>query len=150
MIQFMTGNLLHADTEALVNPVNCEGVMGAGLALHMKQKFPENFEAYRQACRRSEVQPGQMFVFQTGSLANPKYIVNFPTKRKWRENSRIEDIESGLGALVSALLQFGVSSVAIPPLGCGLGRLSWHDVRPLIVDRFQAYPELNVLIFEPL
>ena len=92
MIRFTTGDILAEDAEALVNTVNCVGVMGRGIALQFKKAFPENFRVYAKACERGEVQPGRMFVFETGALTNPRYIVNFPTKRHWRGNSRIEDI----------------------------------------------------------
>ena len=87
MIDYRAGDIFEANVEALVNAVNCVGVMGHGLALQFKNRFPENFLAYEQACRHREVQPGQMFVFETGTLANPKFIFNFPTKRHWRDKS---------------------------------------------------------------
>ena len=125
MIEFRTGDILKADAEALVNTVNCVGVMGRGIALQFKNAFPDNFKAYEAACEREEVQPGKMFVFETGTLTNPKFIINFPTKRHWRGKSRIEDIESGLKALVEEIRQRGIRSIAIPPLGSGLGGLDW-------------------------
>src|SRR5436309_6459563 len=100
MIEYKKGDILREDVEALVNTVNCVGIMGRGIALQFKNAFPENFKAYEAACAREEVRPGHMFVFETGYLTNPRYIVNFPTKRHWRGNSRIEDIEAGLKALV--------------------------------------------------
>ena len=104
MIESKTGDILQADAEALVNPVNCVGIMGRGLALQFKQAFPENFKAYEAACARDEVKPGRMFVFETGFLVNPKYVINFATKRHWRDKSRIEDIEDELdrGGLIPA------------------------------------------------
>jgi O-acetyl-ADP-ribose deacetylase (regulator of RNase III) len=92
--------------------------------LQFKNAWPENFKAYEAACLREEVQPGRMFVFETGHLTNPRYIINFPTKRHWRGKSRIQDIESGLTALVAEIRKRGITSVAIPPLGSGLGGLS--------------------------
>ena len=149
MINVTRGNIIEADAEALVNTVNCEGFMGKGIALQFKKAFPENCKAYERACRAQEVQPGRMFVFSTGSMMNPKYIINFPTKRKWRENSRMEDIESGLTALVQELRRLKVSSVAVPPLGCGHGGLDWRRVRPLIERALAALPDVRVLLFEP-
>jgi O-acetyl-ADP-ribose deacetylase (regulator of RNase III) len=96
MIEYKAGNILKEDAEALVNPVNCVGIMGRGLALQFKKEFPRNFTSYAAACKRNEVQPGRMFVFETGQLTNPRYIINFPTKRHWRGKSRMEDIEAGL------------------------------------------------------
>ncbi len=100
MIQYKTGDIIAEDVEALVNTVNCVGIMGRGIALQFKNAFPDNFKAYEAACRRGEVQPGHMFVFETDQLTNPRLIINFPTKRHWRGKSRIEDIEAGLEALV--------------------------------------------------
>lgn len=141
--------ILRADAEALVNTVNCLGYMGKGIALQFKKAFPDNFKAYERACRAEEVRPGNMFVFETGSMLNPKYIINFPTKRHWRGKSRLEDIESGLKALVEEVRKLKVSSIAVPPLGCGLGGLSWRVVRPMIERAFSSLPEVRVLLFEP-
>ena len=99
MIRNATGNLLQAEAEALINTVNCDGFMGKGIALQFKQAWPGNFDAYAKACRAKEVRPGKMFIWETGRMVNPRYIVNFPTKRHWREKSLIEDIRSGLRAL---------------------------------------------------
>lgn len=149
MIEITRGNLIEANTEALVNTVNCAGYMGKGIALQFKKAFPDNFRAYERACRTSEIRPGKVFVFFTGSLVNPKYIINFPTKRDWRVNSRIEDIRVGLSSLVKVIRELGVSSVAVPPLGCGLGGLNWRDVRPLIERAFATLPDLHIKLFEP-
>ena len=92
MIQFTTGNILDADAEALVNTVNCVGVMGRGIALQFKEAFPDNFRAYAAACKAGAVQPGHMFVHDSEQLTRPRYIINFPTKRHWRGKSRMEDV----------------------------------------------------------
>ena len=149
MLHPTRGDLLHADAEALVNTVNCVGVMGKGIALHFKLAFPANFEAYREACRRGEVCPGRMFVFPTGLPANPRFIVNFPTKRDWREGSRLEDIDAGLQELTVEIRRLGIGSIAVPPLGCGLGGLEWEAVRPRIEAAFADMPEVHVLLYEP-
>jgi O-acetyl-ADP-ribose deacetylase (regulator of RNase III) len=149
MIQTVTGNLLDADAEALVNTVNTVGVMGRGIALQFKRAFPENFRAYAQACKAGEVVPGRMFIHTTGAAANPKYIINFPTKRHWRSNSKLEDIEAGLAALAAAVQRLGIRSIAIPPLGCGLGGLDWGDVRPMIEGAFAELPDVAVDLYEP-
>lgn len=148
-MEFTKGNLLRADTEAIVNTVNCVGFMGRGIAAQFKRAYPENFKAYATACKRKEVVPGSMFIFETGQLTNPRFIVNFPTKRHWRGKSRIEDIESGLAALVSEVKRRGIKSIAIPPLGCGLGGLHWRDVRPLIERAFAELTDVRTLVFEP-
>lgn len=149
MINFRHGDILNADVEALVNTVNCVGVMGRGIALQFKNMFPENFEAYAKACDRGEVQPGHMFIYTTGQLTNPRYIINFPTKRHWRGNSRIEDIESGLRALRADIERLGIRSIAIPPLGSGLGGLNWSDVRPRILEVIEGLGNTRIEIFEP-
>jgi len=149
MIEHTQGNLLSADAEALVNTVNCVGYMGKGIALQFKQAFPGNFKAYQRACKAEEVQPGRMFVFETGGLVNPRYIINFPTKRHWRGNSRVADIESGLEDLVAAVRRLGIRSIAIPPLGSGLGGLDWQQVRPRIEAAFADLPDVHVLLYEP-
>ena len=149
MIEFKTGDILRADAEALVNTVNCVGIMGRGIALQFKNDFPENFKAYEAACAREEVQPGKMFVFETRTLTNPKFIINFPTKRHWRGKSRMEDIDSGLKALVEEIRTRGIRSIAIPPLGSGLGGLNWADVRPRIVEALRGLNDLQVIVFEP-
>jgi O-acetyl-ADP-ribose deacetylase (regulator of RNase III) len=149
MIEFRTGDLLRADAEALVNAVNCVGIMGRGIALQFKNDFPENFKAYQAACKREGVQPGKMFVFETGTLTNPKFIINFPTKRHWRGNSRMEDIDAGLRALVDEIRGRGIRSIAIPPLGSGLGGLDWDDVRPRIEAALSGIENLDVIIYGP-
>lgn len=149
MIEFKTGNILQADAEALVNTVNCVGIMGRGVALQFKNAFPENFKAYAVACERGEVRPGKMFVFETGRLTHPKYIINFPTKRHWRGKSRIEDVESGLEALRAEVLRRGIGSIAIPPLGAGLGGLEWRLVRLRIEAALATVPGVQVTVFEP-
>jgi O-acetyl-ADP-ribose deacetylase (regulator of RNase III) len=121
MIELVRGNLLTADAEALVNTANTVGYMGKGIALQFKQAFPANFAAYAKACSRGEVAIGRMFVFDTGNLVNPRYIVNFSTKRHWRNKSMLSDIEAGLIALVEEVRTRQIRSIAIPPLGCGLG-----------------------------
>lgn len=149
MIEFKTGDILQADVEALVNTVNCVGIMGRGIALQFKNNFPENFKAYEAACTREDVQPGKMFVFETRTLTNPKFIINFPTKRHWKGKSRMEDIDSGLKALVKEIRTRGIRSIAIPPLGSGLGGLNWVDVRPRIVEALRGLNDLHVIVFEP-
>lgn len=149
MIRFVTGNIFAADAEALVNTVNCVGIMGRGVALQFRKAFPDNFKAYVAACARGAVQPGRMFVFDTGALTTPRYIVNFPTKRHWRGKSRIEDIESGLTALVEEIRRRDIRSIALPPLGSGLGGLDWARVRPMIERAMGQLPDVDVRIYEP-
>lgn len=149
MIELTTGDILKDESEAIVNTVNCVGIMGRGIALQFKNAWPENFKAYEVACQREQVQPGRMFVFDTEQLTSPRYIINFPTKRHWRGKSRMQDIESGLTALVAEVQQRGIRSIAIPPLGSGLGGLEWTDVLPRIEQAMQSLPEVRVRIYEP-
>lgn len=150
MIEIARGNILKADAEALVNTVNCMGFMGKGIALQFKKAHPANYNAYRKACAAKQVKPGRMFVFETGSMLNPRYIINFPTKRDWRGKSRLDDIDAGLQALIKELRERGIESIAVPSLGCGLGGLNWHDVRPRIESAFASLPGVRVLLFEPV
>lgn len=149
MIEFKDGNLLEADAEALINTVNCVGIMGKGIALQFKQAYPHNFKEYEKACRAGEVKPGSMFTVQIASLTNPKYIINFPTKRHWKGRSKIEDIESGLSDLIEQIKQLDIKSIAIPPLGCGNGGLDWGDVRQRIEQAFEQLPDVHALIYGP-
>ena len=149
MIEFKTGDIFAEDVEALVNSVNCVGVMGRGIALQFKKAFPENFKAYAAACKRKEVRPGRMFVYETGHLTGPRYVINFPTKRHWRGKSRMEDIEAGLTALAQEIHERKIRSVALPPLGSGLGGLEWQAVRQRIEERLRELTDVTIVVFEP-
>jgi O-acetyl-ADP-ribose deacetylase (regulator of RNase III) len=150
MIEIAQGNLLHDDAEALVNTVNCVGVMGKGIALQFKQAYPEMNMTYERACELGEVQPGRMLVWKTGQLTGPQYVINFPTKRHWIGRSKYEDIESGLTALVAEVKQRGIQSIAIPPLGCGNGGLKWAKIRPMIEAAFASIPDVQVHLYAPI
>lgn len=149
MIEYKRGNILAEDVEAVVNTVNCVGIMGRGIALQFKNAFPDNFKAYAAACKRNEVQPGWMFIYETGRLTNPLFIVNFPTKRHWKGKSRMEDIDAGLVALAEEIRARNIRSIAIPPLGSGLGGLDWTKVRPRIEAALRGIDGLRAVIFEP-
>ncbi len=149
MIELAEGDLLRADVEALVNTVNCVGVMGKGIALQFKSAYPANFKAYAAACKRGDVQPGRMFVYEEGEGAARRVLINFPTKRHYRDASRVEDIEAGLVALAHEIAERGIRSIAVPPLGCGLGGLAWSDVEPRIRRALAAVPGTRVLLFAP-
>jgi O-acetyl-ADP-ribose deacetylase (regulator of RNase III) len=149
MIRLTRGNILEAEAEAIVNTVNCVGVMGKGIALRFKKAFPDNFREYKNACNRKEVQPGGMFIYDSADMLGPRYIVNFPTKRHWKGKSRYEDVESGLVALVADVRRLGITSIAIPPLGCGLGGLDWARVRNMVMQAFDALPNVDVQLYEP-
>ncbi len=149
-MRFIRGNLLDAEVEALVNAVNTVGVMGKGIALAFKQRYPENFTAYAVACQAGEVQVGRMFVHRQAAGDLPQWIINFPTKRHWRDPTRIEWVETGLAALAEVIRANQIRSIALPALGCGNGGLGWDQVRPKIETTFSHMPEVEVLVFEPL
>lgn len=148
-IQIASGNLLESKAEALVNTVNTVGVMGKGIALQFKRAFPENFREYEAACKRGEVELGRMFVHVTNTIDNPRYIVNFPTKQHWRSRSKIADVKAGLSDLKRVIRRLGIRSIAVPPLGCGNGGLSWADVRPLIERSLGDFVDVDVLVYAP-
>ena len=149
MIEFVAGNLFDSKAEAIVNTVNCVGVMGRGIALQFKASYPDNFKAYAAACMRGEVVPGKMFVFKTNRLANPKYIINFPTKRHWRAASRLEDIEAGLDELARVAVDLNIASLALPPLGTGLGGLEWDLVKDRIENGLKGLAGIDIEVFAP-
>lgn len=142
------GSIVDENADALVNTVNCVGVMGKGVAAEFKKRFPDNFKKYEAACSRGKVKTGEMFIYKTGQLF-PAYIINFPTKNHWRGSSRMEYIEDGLKDLTIKIKRRRIRSIAIPPLGCGLGGLNWTDVRPLIEKTFENMQGLGVTVFEP-
>lgn len=149
MIERRQDNILQADAEAIVNTVNSVGVMGRGLALQFKKAYPDNFKAYQLACKNDEIHPGKVFTFKRSAFCNPKFIINFPTKRHWKEKSKIEYISQGLDSLIQEIKSLNITSIAIPPLGCGLGGLNWNEVRPLIEQAFATLPDVSVFLYEP-
>lgn len=149
-VKTMRGDLLkQTDVDAIVNTVNCVGVMGKGIALQFRNKWPDNARAYEAACKVRDVRPGRMFVFDAGGLVKPHFIVNFPTKDHWKGKSKIKFIRDGLVDLVAQVRRLRIKSIAIPPLGCGNGGLDWEDVRPLIEQAFADLPDVEVRLFEP-
>jgi O-acetyl-ADP-ribose deacetylase (regulator of RNase III) len=149
MIKFARGNLLESDAEALVNTVNTVGVMGKGVALMFKERFPENFKAYERACKSKQVRLGEMFPTERKDLLGPKWIINFPTKGHWRYPSKIEWIEQGLADLARFITEKRIRSVAIPPLGSGNGGLDWTEVRRLIETSLSSLEGVEVIVYEP-
>ena len=151
MIELTRGNLLLAKADAIVNTVNTVGVMGKGIALQFSKAFPENLVAYQRACKDGSVAIGKMLVQETSSLERslPRYIINFPTKKHWKQPSKLEYVEEGLNALVEELKRLGVRSVAVPPLGCGLGGLRWSEVLPRLIEAAQRTPDIKWLVYEP-
>ena len=149
MIEFKTGDIINEDVDALVNTVNCVGVMGRGIALEFKKAFPQNFKAYEIKCKQNKIRPGKVFVFETGQLTPPFYIINFPTKRHWRGKSRLDDIDAGLSALKNEIKSLPIRSIAIPPLGCGLGGLNWEDVRTRLQSALEEFDRVKIVLYEP-
>lgn len=150
-ISFNSGDLFDQRVDALVNTVNCVGVMGKGVALEFKRRWPENFKAYKRLCDSKRLRPGIIFVHQVGDLLGnnqPRFIINFPTKDHWKSKSKIEFIESGLDTLVKELCGSGIKSLALPPLGCGNGGLNWEDVRPLIIEKLKDL-DIQIIVMEP-
>jgi len=145
MIEHCTGSIFDARVQALVNPVNCFGVAGKGLALEFRQRFPMNFEEYAAWCRLKNARPGKTLFF----FDRDYWIVNFTTKDHWRGTSFIEWIESGMHDMVMGIVEHHIKSIAIPALGCGLGDLRWHDVRPVIEKAMEPLPDVRVLLYGP-
>jgi len=146
-IQFHKGNILDRTRfwpDALINPVNCVGVMGKGLALQFKRKFPDVFEKYKRACIRGEIKLGEVLAIPDSGC----FVINFPTKHHWRDKSKIEKIELGLEDLVRKIQELEIKSISIPALGCGEGGLDWDEVKPLIVNKLSPL-NIKVMIFEP-
>lgn len=149
MTIFTKGNLLDAKAEALVNTVNTVGVMGKGIALMFKEAFPENYKAYRAACQAEEIVVGRMFVTQTHELMGPKWIINFPTKKHWRAPSQMRWIAEGLQDLKRVIVEKGIRSIALPPLGSGNGGLDWLAVRREIIAALDDLEGVEVIVYEP-
>lgn len=150
MIELTKGNLLEAPAEALVNTVNTVGIMGLGIARQFKRAYPAMFRDYKRSCKAGEVKLGKVQVFDLGGLAGgPRWIINFPTKRHWRSDSRMEDIEAGLKDLVATIRKLRIRKIAIPPLGCGNGGLDWNEVRPRIEAALAEVPEVEALVYAP-
>lgn len=151
-ITFKTGDLFSEHAEAIVNTVNCVGVMGKGVALEFKRRWPENFRAYKRLCDRGELRPGKSFIFENADMFDPcgrRFLINFPTKDHWRDGSRMEYIEDGLDDLVLQIRKLGIRSVAMPPLGCGNGGLNWKQVKALLGRRLEPVHEAAIIVFEP-
>jgi O-acetyl-ADP-ribose deacetylase (regulator of RNase III) len=148
-VKLISGNILESNAEALVNTVNTVGVMGKGIALQFREQFPINYELYAAACRRGEVQTGKMFITATNSMLNPKWIINFPTKKHWIHKSSYAFIEAGLDDLVVQIKKLNIQSIAIPPLGAGQGGLDWAKVKQIIEQKLGAL-DIEIIIFEPV
>lgn len=148
MIYFIKGNILDSSAQALVNTVNLAGVMGKGIALQFKKAFPDNFIAYKAACKNNQISIGRLFVYKEQNMLEDKIIINFPTKTDWRKPSEYEYIEKGLEDLANVVNDYNISSIAIPPLGAGNGGLNWHKVKSIIEDKL-SHLDIDIYIYEP-
>lgn len=148
-MKYIKGNLLEAKTQALVNTVNTVGVMGKGIALQFKEAFPMNYKIYAAACKKQELQIGQLLVVKEQTLEGEIIIVNFPTKTEWFMKSKYEYIEEGLKELAKVIEEYKIESIAIPPLGCGNGGLKWEKVKPMIQKYLGHFTNVNIQVFEP-
>src|SRR5437867_3314192 len=149
MIRFTQGNLLEAPAEALVNTVNEKGVMGKGVALMFKEAFPDSAKAYEDAARRGEVHVGKVLVTERAGNDGPRWIIHFPTKKHWRNPSKLEWVRDGLQDLVRVIGELRIRTIALPPLGSGNGRLDWELVRSEIEHSLGELVDVDVLVFEP-
>lgn len=138
MVQVIVGDLFESNAQTLVNTVNCVGVMGKGVALDFKKRFPDMYEDYVERCARHEVHLGKPYLFR---YLTPPWVLNFPTKDHWRSLTKLDDIVVGLRYLVDHYEQWGITSLAVPPLGCGNGQLEWRIVGPTL---YRYLSEINV------
>lgn len=148
MITYKQGDMLAAPVEALVNTVNTVGIMGKGIALQFKERFPDNYTAYVAAVKRGEIRIGSMFVTPLGRTDQLRFLINFPTKQHWRSPSKLEFIEKGLHDLRRILLDLKIRSVAVPPLGCGNGGLEWVVVKQMIESELAGL-DIDIQVYEP-
>ncbi|RYX86901.1 Appr-1-p processing protein [bacterium] len=149
MIQYITGNILDSDAQALVNTVNTIGIMGKGIALQFKKAYPNNFKAYEKASHNAEIAVGKMFVIKDSNASSgEKVIINFPTKTDWRKPSEYKYIEEGLNDLVEVIKTNQIKSIAIPPLGAGNGGLKWEKVKRIIEEKL-CNLDIEIYVYEP-
>ena len=148
-MKYITGNLLDANVDALVNTVNTVGVMGKGIALQFKERFPINFKVYASECKEKRVVVGKMLVVKDNSMNGEKLIINFPTKTEWFKKSQYDYIEEGLKDLRKVIEIYKIKSIAIPPLGSGNGGLKWDNVKSLMNKYLQNLEDVDIIIYEP-
>jgi O-acetyl-ADP-ribose deacetylase (regulator of RNase III) len=148
-VEHRTGDILKSSADALVNPVNCVGVMGKGLALAFRKAYPHLFEEYAEMCEAGQVHIGHMHVYRTFAVEGPRFIFNFPTKDDWRNPSKLDYIEEGLDDVLRCLDELPIQSIAVPALGCGEGGLSWGHVLPLIEEAAYERPDVRWEIYRP-
>ena len=146
---YTKGNILSTDAQAIVNTVNTVGVMGKGIALQFKERYPANFKEYARQCKLGLVRIGKMLVTRDNSLDGEKIIINFPTKTEWYKKSQYSYIEEGLEDLVRVIEEYNIKSIAIPPLGCGNGGLRWEKVKELMERYLSKMETVEIKVFEP-
>jgi len=144
MITYLKGNIFDSPAQVVTNTINCVGVMGKGLALEFKSRIPEMYGDYQKRCQNNEVVPGKPYLWENDKVQ----VLNFPTKRHWKDNSRLEDIEDGLKYLSEHYKEMGIYTLALPPLGCGNGGLKWENVRPLVEKYLGTLSDLEVFVYE--
>jgi len=146
VIEYRKGNILECECEAITNTINVFGVMGAGLALQFKQRYPNMFKVYKAACNKKEVVVGKMWLWKT----DDKLIVNFPTKNHWRNPSEVFYIKEGLVDLQCIIVEHNLKSLGLPALGCNLGKLRWDVVKSLIEEWYISLPnDFKLVVYEP-
>lgn len=145
MIEYCYGNIFDSECEALVNPVNCVGVMGAGLAKQFKDRFPWMFTEYVFHCKCSPFEPGDVTYHWKDNI----YIFNLATKDHWKDPSQLLWISYGLTNLADLIEELDIKSIAIPALGAGLGGLNWNDVKPMIEEFASNLPDVLIEVYPP-
>lgn len=146
MLSIVRGDIFQSRAQSLVNPVNCSGIMGKGLAVQFKHRYPEMFSDYKHRCTLGEVELGKPYLYPRPSLP---WIVNFPTKQNWRSRASLEAIQTGLDWLVRNYNACGITSLAVPALGCGEGGLRWEVVLPILLQHLRNL-EIPVELYEPI
>lgn len=143
MLFYVRSSLFDSPAQTLVNTVNIVGVMGKGVALEFKKRFPEMFRAYKSLCNSGSLDIGKLHLWRSTN----RYVLNFPTKTTWKKPSKIDYIEAGLSVFVDSYKEMGISSISFPPLGCGNGNLNWSDVRP-VMERYLSNLEIPVYVHD--
>jgi O-acetyl-ADP-ribose deacetylase (regulator of RNase III)/uncharacterized protein YwgA len=150
-LTFKTGDMFQERAEAIVNTVNCVGVMGKGVALEFKRRWPDNFKVYKRLCDKKQLRPGKVYVHQDGDMltGGRRFLINFPTKDHWRAKSKMEFIDAGLDDFIDQVLKLQIKSVAMPPLGCGNGGLDWREVKALMTEKLTPVQDVDFIVFAP-
>lgn len=145
MITYKKGDIFSSNAQVITNTVNCVGVMGKGLALTYKKEYTEMFADYKARCEKGGVNPGEPYLWENDEVQ----ILNFPTKRHWKQKSLLEDIDLGLKYFAENYADMGITSIAFPPLGCGNGGLKWSDVKNLINKHLGDLEDIDIYVYEP-